>query len=165
MLDGHEKDNLPHSEVPLVKIKFPLPAKDASGVDAEWLWAEPESNGHFVVRNVPFLVNGFSFGDTVRAKFENECLVFDGVVSHSGHSTYRIYAKAAEDNPGLQALCENLAALHCEFERANNKLLGIDVLPAADIYAVYACLDSAERSGILEFDEGHCGHPLRPEET
>lgn len=44
---------------------------------------------------------------------------------------------------------------------ANNKIVAVDVLPEADLYAVYAALDQAEEQGIIEFEEGHCGHPLR----
>jgi hypothetical protein len=44
---------------------------------------------------------------------------------------------------------------------ANNKIVAVDVLPEADVYAVYAALDHAEKQGMIDFEEGHCGHPLK----
>jgi len=52
-------------EEDMVKIKIRLPANDASGVDAEWLWTKPEGDS-FVLKNVPIFVYGLSYGDSVR---------------------------------------------------------------------------------------------------
>jgi hypothetical protein len=49
----------------------------------------------------------------------------------------------------------------CDIERATDKLVGVDVLPEADVYKVYEILAESERAGIIDFQEGHCGHPLR----
>lgn len=147
----------------MVKIRVPLPPGDASGVDAEWLWAEAKNENQFIIQNVPIRIYGLSLGDTVAARLEDDVLVFDEVVERGGHSTYRIYANEDTVSPELERLFITLRSLKCEFERANKKIVGIDVLPEADVYAVYCALEGGEDSGIMEFEEGHCGHPLRSE--
>jgi hypothetical protein len=51
--------------------------------------------------------------------------------------------------------------MRCDIETATDKIIAIDVLPEADIDDVYSVLEAAEDDGILEFDEGHCGHRPR----
>lgn len=148
------------SEENLVKIKIPLPSDDASGGDAEWLWAEPEGD-LFILKNVPIFVYGLSYGDSVRATTEDSVLVFQGVARRGGHSTYRIYAKPDRSSPEVMTVLSSLRNLRCDLEPATDKIVGVDVLPEADVYEVYGVLEQAERSGILEFEEGHCGHPLK----
>lgn len=145
----------------MVKIKIPLPQNDPSGGEAEWLWAERAGADTFVVRNVPTFVYGLSYGDTVKAKPEDGVLVFDGVVQRGGHSTYRAYVKSDRRSPEMMTVLQTLEKMHCDIEPATNRIVGLDVLPEADIYKVYRILEDAERSGVLEFEEGHCGHPLR----
>jgi hypothetical protein len=149
------------NEQNMVKIKIPLPENDPSGGEAEWVWADRAGDDTFVVRNVPTFANGLSCGDTVRAKQEDGVLVFDRVVQRGGHSTYRVYAKSDRKSPEVTAVIQTLEKVHCDVEPATNKIVGIDVLPEADIYEVYRVLEEAEQAGVLEFDEGHCGHPLR----
>jgi hypothetical protein len=149
------------SEQNMVKIKIPLPKNGPSGGEAEWLWAERAGEDTFVVRNVPTFVYGLSYGDTVRAKPEDGVFVFDRVVQRGGHSTYRAYAKSDRRSPEMVAVLQTLEKVHCDIEPATNRIVGLDVLPEADIYQVYRILEDAERSGVLEFEEGHCGHPLR----
>lgn len=148
------------NEENMVKIKIPLPSNDASGIDAEWLWAEPKGD-FFVLKNVPIFVYGLSYGDSVRARTQDDVLVFQDVVRRGGHSTYRIYAKSDRSSLEVKDLLNRLEKLHCDLENATNKIVGVDVLPEADVYEVYRVLEGAERSGILEFEEGHCGHPLK----
>jgi hypothetical protein len=60
----------------------------------------------------------------------------------------------------VATVLETLEKMHCDLEPATDKIVGIDVLPEADIHEVYRVLEEAERTGVLEFEEGHCGHPL-----
>lgn len=145
----------------LVKIKIPLPPNDPSGGAAEWVWAKPEGNNTFVLKNVPTFAKGLSYGDVLKARIEGDVRVFENVVRRGGHSTYRVYASSDRRNPEVMRVIQNLEQMHCEIENATEQIVGVDVLPEADIYAVYKALDDAERAGILEFQEGHCGHLLR----
>jgi hypothetical protein len=145
----------------LVKIKIPLPSDDPSGGEAEWLWAEPTGGDMFALKNVPIFVFGLSCGDVVTAKSHGGTLVFNDIVERGGHSTYRLYVKSDRKSPEVIRLLETLERMHCEIEVATDKIIGVDVLPSADIYNVYRVLEDAERAGILEFEEGHCGHALK----
>jgi hypothetical protein len=143
-----------------IKVKVPLPANDPSGGEAEWVWADPEGPGRYVVRNVPIFAFGFSYGDAVNAVVADGVPVFSGVAQHNGHSTYRIYARTDRSDPRVAELLARLKAMGCDIEVATDKIIGIDVLPKADVHEVYAALEEAERVGAIEFEEGHCGHPL-----
>jgi Domain of unknown function (DUF4265) len=148
-------------EKKMVKVKIPLPTDAPSGGEAEWLWADPEGNNTFTLRNVPTFVKGLSYGDLIKTKNEDGTPVFDAVERRGGHSIYRAYAKSDRSDPELVNVLETLKKMNCDLEPATDKIVNVDVLPGADIYAVYQVLDNAERAGILEFEEGHCGHPLR----
>jgi Domain of unknown function (DUF4265) len=153
-------ENMP--EAHMTKIKIPLPPNDPSGGDSESVWADSGQNGTFILRNVPIFAKGLSYGDTVKTKTEDGIPVFEDVVQRGGHSTYRIYSKSDRQSPEVLDVLRTLKKLHCDIEPATDKIVGLDVLPGADIYEVYRVLDDAEQAGILEFQEGHCGHPLKP---
>ncbi|MBS1853114.1 MAG: DUF4265 domain-containing protein [Acidobacteria bacterium] len=148
-------------EKDVIKIKIPLPPDDGSGGEAEWVWAKPAADNSFVLKNVPTFAKGLSYHDVVKIKMEDGIPVFDSVVRRGGHSTYRIYANSNRKAPDIVKVIQKLEEMHCEMENATDKIIGVDVLPEADIYAVYKILDDAERADILEFQEGHCGHPLK----
>lgn len=145
----------------MVKIKIPLSGDNLAGATSESLWAEPQDHGRYVLKNVPFYAKGLSCDDTVEAEQSGGDLVFKRVVQHNGHSTYRIYAQQGRSAPDVSALLEKLRGMHCDVELATDKLVGIDVLPQADVYKVHAALSEAEQAGIIDFQEGHCGHALR----
>ena len=144
----------------MVKIKVPLPPKDPSGGEAEWMWADADGENRFILRNVPVFAFGLSYGDAVNTRVVNGVPVFASVAQHNGHSTYRIYTKTDRHAPEVMALLDRLKTLGSDIEVATDKIIGVDVLPKADVYAVYAALQDAEQNGIIEFEEGHCGHPL-----
>ena len=52
-----------------------------------------------------------------------------------------------------------LEDLGCTFEEGT--VLAVDVPPSANIYDVYRLLDAGASAGAWDFEEGHCGHPLR----
>lgn len=145
----------------MVKITIPLPKDNVARAATESVWAEPEGYGTYKIKNVPFYAKGISCEDIVRAEPQDGNLVFRGVVRHNGHSTYRIYAPSGRTSPEVESLIGVLQQMHCEIEPATDKLVGVDVLPEADIYKVYETLADAERKGSIGFQEGHCGHPLK----
>jgi len=155
----HDRINRnPNSE--LVKIRIVLPDDAWHKVEAEWLWAEKIKDSIFALRNVPFYAMGLSYDDRVKADEVGGTLTMFGVVSRGGHSTYRIFTKKGYENSTVQALFKKLNELHCDIEIATQKLIAVDVLPEADIHKVFAVLEESEHRGIIDFQEGHCGHPL-----
>jgi hypothetical protein len=145
----------------MVKVTIPLPADNLAGAASESVWTQPQGDGIYRIKNVPFYAKGISFDDLVKAEEQEDVLMFKGVVRPSGHSTYRIFASGGRTAPEVMALVETLKAMHCNIETATDNLVGVDVLPEADIYKVYATLEEAERAGKIDFQEGHCGHVLR----
>jgi hypothetical protein len=113
----------------LVKVAIDL-KDEAYGIES--LWAAPAGDGLYRLRNVPFLAYGYSEDDVVKATDIDGQLVVTGVAERSGHSTYRLFFPEATDNEKFSPLWEPLAKLNCTFERANMRLIGIDVPPHTD---------------------------------
>src|SRR5580704_6605336 len=148
------------SEEGLVKVILDL-SKDNGPVATESLWAEPAGNRLFRLRNVPFFAHGFSERDVVRVEESGGKFVVTGTEERGGHSTYRIFLPTETTEKKFAGDWEPLEKLGRTYERANRRLVAIDVPPRADIYAVYAVLEDGEKDGLWEFEEGHCGHSLR----
>ena len=78
------------------------------------------------------------------------------------HSTYQLIV----NDPAGHALCRRywqpLEDLGCTFERADAKLIAIDVPPEVDVHRAYAFLEAGETDGVWNFEEGHCGHLVAP---
>jgi hypothetical protein len=146
----------------LVRVRFELEADAWHGYGSERLWAEPVAENRYRLRNSPFYAYGISTEDVVFAKPDASAgLLFEGVSLRGGHSTYRILSKQGLEEVAFRAPWERLQVLGCTYEQASPHLLSVDVPPHADIYAVYALLERGENAGVWDFEEGHCGHPLR----
>jgi hypothetical protein len=142
----------------LVKVTIDL-KDDVYGV--ETLWAAPFGGCRYRLRNVPFLAFGFSEDDVVNAAEDAGLLMVLDVAQPSGHSTYRVFLPQSTDEAAFAPLWEPLADLGCTYERANTRLIAIDVPPSTDVYAASEVLERGEQAKQWEFEEGHCGHPLR----
>jgi hypothetical protein len=118
-------------------------------------------DGLFRLRNVPFLVYGFRVEDIVSAVPKDGFLIVKAAANHRGHSTYRVFLPEGQEGRDFSEEFRPLAQLGCTYERANARLIGIDVPPVADIHAVYAALEEGERNRYWKFEEGHCGHQVR----
>ena len=150
----------PQSSEGLVKVTFDLPEKDGTFA-TESLWAEPIGDDLYRLRNVPFYLCGFSEQDTVKAEEHEGRLVVRSIVERGGHSTYRIFLPEQTTEEQFSKDWVSLGKLGCTYERATRRLVGIDVPPHADVYAVYDVLERGEKDRLWEFEEGHCGHRLR----
>lgn len=153
-------DERKNSTEGLVKLVFDLPGQD-SPMETESLWAEPVGDNLYRLRNVPFYVYGFSEQDTVRVEEKEGRLAVKCVVHRGGHSTYRIFLPEQTTEEQFSKNWIPLEKLGCTYERATRRCVAVDVPPHADVYAVYGVLESGERERLWEFEEGHCGHPLR----
>jgi hypothetical protein len=150
-------EKLPDGNSNLVKVDIDL-KDEVCGVES--LWAEPAGDGLYRLRNVPFLAYGYSEQDVVQATDVDGHLIVNGVAGRSGHSTYRLFFPEATGNEKFRPLWEPFAKLGCTFERANSRLIGVNVPPDTDVYAVYAVLEKGEQAKHWTFEEGHCGHRL-----
>ena len=141
----------------MVKVVFKL--KEAwHGHATESLWAEGLGNGEYSLQNSPFFAHGASYLDVVKAKESNGQLIVRKVVRPSGHSTYRVFVLEERD---FSQWSQRLQEAGCTYERATEHLYAIDVPPEADVYRTYDILEMGVKEGVWDFEEGHCGHPLR----
>jgi hypothetical protein len=144
----------------LVRIVFELDSSAWHGNATERLWAEPIGVGRFRIRNSPFFAFGVSNEDIVFGDDRDGQIYFAGVSIRGGHSTYRLKLPARDrQRPAFEEAWKPLAALGCSYEEG--PVLAIDVPVSTDIYAVYELLKAGAAASAWDFDEGHCGHPLR----
>lgn len=161
------QSNEQHQETSLVKVYFELDPADQRESASESVWARPLGNDRFRLENSPFLVYGYSFGDVVLGEVAGDGrMVVRGVSFRGGHSTYRLMLieGLTIDAADFGAAWRDLETLGCTFEHASGRLLAVDVPPSTDADAVYSVLERGESDGIWEFEEGHCGHPLAPDD-
>jgi hypothetical protein len=148
----------PEVDEGLVKVIFDIADENGGVLKTESLWAEAFGNNSYRLRNVPFIVFGFSEQDVVTATETEDVLKVTGVAVRGGHSTYRLVLP--EDTSEEQFLQDwhPLQDLGCTYERATRRLVAVDVPPDSDIYAVYKVLEAGEAGKQWEFEEAHCGH-------
>lgn len=129
--------------------------------EVETLWATDEGRDRYRVDNIPLLAFGLSFGDIVRAPVTDGRPTFAEVVEPSGHSTYRLALRDGVDPERFSELTRPLRELGCGFERFTQRMLGVDIPPAVDIYAAYELIDRGMANGTWDFDEANVEHPLK----
>ena len=120
-----EHGHTTESEAHLTKVSIRLDGSD--GYEFETMWAEPITDRLYVLRNIPFLAYGYSEQDVVSAADVEGRLVVNGVFNRGGHSTYRVFLREPASEEQFCPLWQSLAALGCTFERANRRLIGLDV--------------------------------------
>ncbi len=124
-------------------------------VSTERLWGE-KTGTKFEVRlvNTPFFARGISFGDHVQVRPDHERreLVFEQLMSKSGHSTIRIVYLQRNLRGEIEV---ELQGAGCSFERAGQfeALLAVDVPPSANYLSLRSWLGERAREGILELQE------------
>lgn len=142
----------------LIKIVFDLEPDVWHGSATETMWAEPVGRTQFRLKNSPFFVFDISAEDIVSAAALGDLWRYKAVTHRGGHSTYRIFA--FKDAGGrFDDHWKSLSELGCSYEEG--PVLAVDVPPRADIYKVYSLLEAGEQANVWEFEEGHCGHPLK----
>jgi hypothetical protein len=143
----------------LVRLVFVLKPDAWHGNATERLWAEPLGNHRYRLRNSPFYAYGVSFEDIVVGKELEGDIYFESVVIYGGHSTYRLKLEGSRiEQPFVQAW-EPLASLGCSYEEG--PVLSVDIPSSTDIHAAYELLQAGAAAGVWDFEEGHCGHPVR----
>lgn len=145
----------------LTKVVFSLEESDWHSHATESMWARSEGADRFRLENVPFYVYRVSYGDVVTTVTEEGQRFFHGVSERSGHSTYRIFLTEEASEEGFDEYWSTLRSVGCTYERGTDYLIAVDVPPEADIYEAYEALERGVRAKAWDFEEGHCGHPLK----
>ena len=156
----------PQTDAPLFKMTIPLGDNAWHRFGSETVWVEGLPDKTLRLRNTPFFAKGVSYLDIVDVKVEDHELVFAGVRSRGGHSTYRLILDDAVTDQQFAERWKTLEALGCTYESFKDsglRLYAIDVPPLSDVKEVFAALKAAERDGVWDFEEGHFGpHGIPP---
>lgn len=148
----------PQVDTPLFKMTIPLGKASWHGFGTETVWVEGLPDKTLRLRNTPFFAKGLSNLDVVDVKIEDDELVFAGVRSRGGHSTYRIILDDTSTDMQFAERWKTLQALGCTYESFSGtelRLYAVDVPSRAAVKAVFDALQAGERDGIWDFDEGH----------
>lgn len=142
------------TEERLVKVWVELP--DDEVVGGESLWANAVGPERYEIRNVPFHAYDLHFNDVVHARADkpDEKPRVLKVVSRSGHKTLRVIFPDAVSEPEQVELLGQLRDLGATYERANARLVAIDVEPTGDYQAVCEKLWALEQAGKLDYETG-----------
>lgn len=153
-----------HPEYPHDKVFIELPAGAWHGSASESLWAYDGGHGIYTLDNVPFYARGVSCGDSVKAVRRADGLLWmERVTIRGGHSTYRLILRNESTFEGARDRLREILESGATVERAQGSLFALDLPPQVDIYEAYALFERGEAAGWWDFEEGHCGHPLRSE--
>jgi Domain of unknown function (DUF4265) len=136
-----------------VEIWFPV-EKDAAGhpnEDWEQLYAWPIESG-YQLNNIPFFARDLALDDVVAARKGDRGLLFDHVVSRSGHSTFRIWLSSA-NQPSAQGIMRELRELGGEAEITLDRLIAIDAPPDCEP-AIWDYLKAGQARGDWDLQIG-----------
>lgn len=145
------------SDSTLDKIIFIL-EETWPGYLSESIWAEKVGNTMFVLRNIPFYVQGVSLNDIVEAERQNNENIFRRVISKGGHSAYRAIIHKDVSEEQFLLYWQELEKMGCTYEQGVHRLYAIDVPPQVNINEVYSVLQQGEKEQIWDFEEGNCEH-------
>lgn len=143
-----------------VLLRAELSQDDWPNLEAELMSAREVRPSCFVLLESPFYAYGMSRGDTVLATPHHGELSIEKVVERSGHSTYRVFRTTAQEGD-FNKFLNRLRDLGCVVTLRQKRLFSVDVPLKTDADEVYALLEAGEKSDVWEFEEGHCGHPLK----
>lgn len=136
---------------PLTKVHINLPNHWAT--DGESLWAMPLGNDLYELRNTPFYAYGLNWGDIVRAptnKPELKPEVLE-VVGHQGHRTLRVIFELF-DEEDQNTILSSLENLGLSWERADGRLVALDIHSDGDYQAACDSLWKLEQRGVLCYE-------------
>lgn len=138
-----------------VKLTFRL-SEDEQGpypVSTESLWCQPQDGGCYRIENIPFFLEGLSYGDLVTIReVEDEPNVYliNEIIEQSGYSTIWVLVK---ERAGGMAVIDALATQGCTREGGVfPDLYAISVPPTVDLQDVVNQLDAAAHAGLIEAD-------------
>ena len=84
-----------------MEVVFHLAEGAWHGNATETLWGTPLNGNRVRIENSPFFVFGISYRDIVRVERLQEKYVFQCVILHGGHSTYRMI-KTCQDEGSFE---------------------------------------------------------------
>jgi hypothetical protein len=147
----------------MVKVKIlltPSPNDPAwPPVPFETLWTENMGDNRYRVDNIPWFAHGLSYNDIISVEdvSADEPLVFDRLIEHCGHSTYRVMPTFSDEkgHEAFHQMIDALRQLGCAVERNTASFFAVDVPPTSNVGAVYEILTVGGQYEIWDFDVGY----------
>jgi hypothetical protein len=136
----------------LTKIYIDLPEHWATS--GESVWARALGGDLYEVDNVPFHAYGINWKDVVRAVAPDagsKPRVVE-VVKPGGHRTLRFFFSKDLADEEQGAFLARIRELGADIERADARLVAVDVPPEADYNNTCDLLALLERDGVLEYE-------------
>lgn len=142
------------------KIHFDLGKDNWHEYELETLWGERINVNLYKIISIPFFVKGISCGDIVGVTNQAGVIKFTEINKRGGHSTYRIILNEDLDSPSVKTFFEGILALKINYEQGPGKIFSLDIPPEVNLGHSIRYLDIYYQRGLLDFEEGHRGHPL-----
>jgi hypothetical protein len=136
----------------LTKIYVDLP--DHWATSGESMWAKALGDDLYEVENVPFHTYGLNWKDVVRAvpPDEHSKPRVVEVVRHGGHQTLRFFFSGDLAEEAQQPYLALIRELGSDIERADERLVAVDVPPDGQYQATCDLLARLEAEGVLEYE-------------
>ncbi len=136
----------------LTKVHIDLPNHWAIG--GESMWAKPIADDRYRLENVPFYAYGLNFHDIVRATADapDTILEIREVVRPSGHHTFRCFFDAEISREQQLDYFDVLRPFGATVERADERLVALDLEPDGSYNDVYDQLMEWEAASVLSFE-------------
>jgi hypothetical protein len=143
---------LDNSDDKLKKVHIDLPNHWAIG--GESFWATDLGNDLYRLENVPFHAYGLNFLDVVRATPDSDETIPEirEVLEPSGRKTIRVLFNESVDRERQGELLDTLEQFEASYERADSRLVAIDIKPEGSIQAVFDQLEAFAADDILGFE-------------
>lgn len=144
------------SEERLFQVIFDLEEESPTWppVSSERLWAaKTQVKLNLALRNVPFYCKGVAYGDVILVRPDNDRreIIFERLVSESGHSALQIFVKENERRVDVERLLSDFGAT---WESANEgTYYAVDVKPDTDYTALRAKLIEMKEAGEIGLRE------------
>lgn len=138
-----------------IKLTFRLSEEEQGPypVATESLWCQPQGDGHYRVENIPFFLEGISYGDRItieELRDEPGTYRIIGIAQESDHSTVWVQLK---DSDRGKAVLDELTLMGCTREGGVfPNFFAISVPPTVALDQVVNRLDAAAKSGLLIAD-------------
>jgi len=153
LADRPEPTDADHNKFFKIAFDLPVESDDWPPVAYESLWAtKTGSRLHARVQNIPFFVMGVAFHDEilVRPDHGRRELVYERVVSPSGHSTIRIMLMTDDVRPTVEQILDRCG---CPWEVALHNLVAVDIPSDVDYSALCSELLELHAGGQIGIQE------------
>ncbi len=119
----------------------------------EELWARQMSDERFEICCIPFFIYDIHLGDVVRIRPRDGKNLVEGVLTPSGHHTFRVWFTSFSQAVRADVLAE-VKELGCLTEWFSDQLLAVDASDDAVAVQIAQMLEERSERGELDYETG-----------